>query len=461
MRTVIAGGTVVSAVGMRLADVVCEGEQIAEVTDPRPWGANENVIDARGRHVLPGLIDPHVHARDPGLTDKEDFAHATRAAAAGGLTTILDMPNTTPAVTNATILAERADSHSAVAHVDFGLWGLAADARDGEAIRGLAKAGAVGVKVFWGYYFDARTGCLLHNDTGAGDGSIPPLTTGGLWELFQRASEAGLPVAVHCEDRTVLDAAARLHPAIRDYQGLLDARPDVAETVAAAAVIELARDTGTRAHIVHVSSGRTTDLVRQARTDGIKVTAETCPHYLLLTADEYPSVGPRMKVYPPVRQRADQEALWLALRDDALSIVASDHAPHAASDRDKPFGEQPAGAVGVETMVPLMLDQVTRGRIALTRMVDVLSETTARTFGLYPRKGAILAGSDADLTIVDLAQRWKISDERLHSKSQASPWHGRTGVGSPVVVILRGRIIARNGIPIGQPTGRFVAAGPA
>lgn len=460
MKTVVAGGTIVTSSGRRRADVVCDDGRVVEVVEPRRWSMAEcDVIDAAGHHVLPGLIDPHVHSRDPGMTNKEDFAHATRAAAAGGITTILEMPNAIPAVIDPDVLRDRALAHAVTAHVDFGLWGLALGRDSAPLLPDLRDAGAVAMKVFWGFYFDRGSGQLIYSERdGRSRAAAPPASTGEMWELLAAAAACGITVGVHCEDRTILDAAARRHSRPEDYEALLQSRPDVAESAAVAALIELVRDTGAHGHVLHVSSARSADLIRRARADGLPVSGETCPHYLTLTADDYSTIGPAMKIFPPVRRKSDQEALWAALLDGTIASIGSDHAPHSAAERSQAFADQPAGAVGVETMVPVMLDQVSRGRISLPRLVEVLSEATAKTFGLYPRKGAIIPGADADFTIVDLQRRWTIRNERLHSKTKLSPWHGRSGLGAPVTVVLRGRVVARDGEPVGKPSGTFIRA---
>jgi allantoinase len=463
MILVIRGATLVDPRGLNNADIVVEGEAIREVVPHNGWsGTVDMEIDARGLHVLPGVIDPHVHSRDPGMTHKETFADSTRAAAAGGVTTLLEMPNAIPAVADGAVLRQRVALHQPRAHVDFGLWGLAMGSAGGARLRDLRNAGAVAVKVFWGFYFDQREGRLLYQaPTRQSDGVIPPASVGELWELLTEAAEQDVLVGIHCEDRSILDRAAHRFEEGRDYDGLLRSRPAVAETAAVATVIELAAATGARVHLLHLSSGRSVQLLRSARALGIDISGETCPHYLALTADDFERVGPAMKVYPPVRYAEDRDALWEGLRDGTIDSVGSDHAPHSLVERRGPFALQPAGAVGVETMVPVLLDAAAHGLIELERLAWVLSEGTARRFGLYPHKGSLEIGCDADLTLVDMQRPWQIRNDQLHSKTPLSPFAGRSGVGAVVATILRGQVIARDGEPVGDPLGRHIVPSSA
>jgi dihydroorotase len=192
----------------------------------------------------------------------------------------------------------------------------------------------------------------------------------------------------------------------------------------------------------------------------VEITSETCPQYLTLTDESYAAVGPVMKIYPPVRHAADRDALWEAVRDGTISSLGSDHAPHTVEQKRQGLATQPAGVIGVETLVALMLNEVASGRISPERLAWVLSEGTARLYGLYPRKGVIQPGADADLTLVDPEAEWTIRNERLHSKHPLSPWNGFTARGSPTLAILRGSVIMRDRKPVGSPRGCLLRAAP-
>jgi len=458
----VSGGTVVTPQGQRRADVRVEDERVVAVEAPGTGGRVDEEIDATGKLVFPGFIDPHVHSRDPGFPEKEDFAHSTRAAAAGGITTILEMPNAIPPVADAATFVERANHHGRVAFVDFGLWGLALGVQNLDQLASLLAAGVVGFKLFWGYALHRETKQLVYNlaEYAPAELIMPP-GNGEVLRLCQEIARMGALLAAHCEDRGLLEEAQwQLGHPIQSYADLLGARPEVSEAASIALAAEFARATGCRVHVVHMSSARGVDLVRQARQAGVPLSAETCPQYLTLSDQDYTRLGGMMKVYPPVRQLGDQEALWQGVEDGVITSVGSDHAPHTVEQKRLPLGEQPAGNVGVETLGPLMVDGMVRGRTSPERLALVLSEGTARLYGLYPQKGAIQPGSDADLTIVDPSATTTIRNERLHSKQKISPWHGRPCRGAITMTVLRGRVIMRDGEPVGEVAGRLIRPAP-
>lgn len=463
MRLKVRNGTLVTSHGRFSADVVCADGTIAELAQPGRGGPADEEIDATGRLVFPGFIDPHVHSRDPGVTHKEDFAHSTRAAAAGGVTTLCEMPNAIPPVSTAAIFEERAAQHARVAFVDFGLWGLSLGAENLGDIRALLAAGAVGIKLFWGYALHRRTRQLVYNlaDESA-ENLIPPPGSGEVLDLLREVAAVGGLLAAHCEDRGLLDASQRaLGGPIQSYDDLLQARPDAAEAAAIALAAEMSRATGCRFHVVHMASGRGAQVVRRAQAEGISLSAETCPQYLSFTDEDYATLGPLMKVYPPIRKAADRDALWQAIRDGTITSVGSDHAPHLIEEKRQELATAPAGFVGVETLAPVLLHEMLAGRITPERLAWVLSEGTARLYGLYPRKGAIEPGADADLTIVDPESSRVVDSARLHSKQPLSPWHGRRLQGRLAASILRGQLVMRDGEPVGEPRGRLVTSAAA
>jgi dihydroorotase len=463
MSLLVRGGTVVSSQGRRAADVLCEDGRIAAVLDPGAEVAADEVIDATGRLVFPGFIDPHVHPRDPGDTHKEDFAHASRAAAVGGITTLLVMPNAVPPVTDAASFRRRAEEHGAVAHVDFGLWGLSLAMDNIDDLAGLLQEGAVAVKLFWGYALDKESKRLVYNTADkAPEDVIQPASNGEVLEIFRAVAGAGGILAAHCEDRDILDVGQRrLGRAPEAYAELKVARPEVAESSSVAVGIELARATGCHFHVCHISSGRATHLVRLAQQDGLPVTAETCPHYLLFVAADCAGRDAAMKAYPPCREPEDREALWAGVNDGTIASLGSDHAPHTLEDKTQPFATAPAGMVAVEVMIPLLLDQMNAGLITPERLCWAASEGTARLYGIHPQKGAIQPGADADLALVDPEATWTIRGEELHSVQKHTPFEGTEVRGMPVTTILRGSVIAKDREPVGEPGGRLVRRTPA
>lgn len=471
MSLVIRNGTIVSPAGRRRADILCEEGLIRALYTPQGAPEAEEEIDATGLLVFPGFIDPHVHSRDPGALHKEDFAHSTRAAAAGGITTVLEMPNTIPPVGDPETLLERAEQHSRVASVDFGLWGLSLGAENLGELPALIEQGAVGVKLFWGYALNRETKQLVYNVAAEDpENLIAPPDNGTVLNIFKVMSRTGGVLAAHCEDRAILESSeAGLGRAIEGYEDLLASRPDTAEAVAIALGAEFARATGCRFHVVHVSSARGLAAARAAQQRGIRITAETCPQYLTLTDEDYGRIGSLIKVYPPVRRESDRIAMWGGVRDGTICSVGSDHAPHTVEEKQQRLGDAPAGAVGVQTLAALMLDAALAGPVpegdpdgGLTpeHLSWLLSEGTARLYGLYPRKGVISPGADADLTLVDPAGTTEISDAALFSKQPASPWNGARLRGSLKLSLLRGNVIMREGITVGRPIGEFVRSRP-
>jgi allantoinase len=460
VRVRIANGTIITADTEFAADVLCENGRIAGLLDRGVTAQADEVLDATGMLVFPGFIDPHVHSRDPGQTHKEDFSHSTLAALCGGVTTILEMPNALPPVTDARIFQDRADQHEAGAWVDFGLWGMALGADNLDDIPGLFDAGAVAIKLFWGYGVRRDTYALVYNSSDVPDTLImQPPDHGVVWSIFRKVAQAGGLLAAHCEDPQLLEAAeSGLGHPVTTYDDFLMARSDVAEASAVAVAAQLARATACRFHVVHMASAAAVDVVRSARAAGVPITAETCPQYLTLTEDDYESIGPLMKVYPPVRTKADQAALWAAVEDGTVASIGSDHAPHSFQEKSQALGSQPAGFVGVETMAPVLLDAMSRGRLSPRQLAGALSEQTARIFGIWPQKGAIRPGSDADLTIVDPDLVQTVANERLHSLAPLSPWAGRHLRGVPVASVLGGQVAMRDGAPVGEHRGKLLRA---
>jgi allantoinase len=461
MRLKIANGTLVTAGGAERADVLCRDGTIEQIGDVGGSATDvDEVIDASGWLVFPGFIDPHVHSRDPGLTHKEDFAHSTRAAAAGGVTTLLEMPNAIPPVTDAAMFEQRAEQHARVASVDFGLWALALGPDNLADIGGLFAAGAVGVKLFWGYALDRNTRALVYNlGDSAPEDLIPPPANGEVLELCREVARTGGLLGAHCEDRGVIETAERqLAGQLETYDDVLRARPDTAEAVSIAIATEMSAATNCRFHVVHTASRQGIRAVKRAQADGIQLSAETCPHYLAFTDADFARIGGMMKVYPPIRTATDSAALWEAVRDGTITSIGSDHAPHTLEEKSLGLASAPAGVSGVQTLGAVLIDAMLEGKLARERLAWLVSEGTARLYGLYPRKGALQPGSDADFTIVDPAGSTLIEAEHLYSKQRYSPWQGRRLRGAVKATVLRGSVIARDGVPVGSPTGRLIRA---
>lgn len=448
----VRGGRVVSPAGEFAADILIREGRIAAIGTPEviraAAGDETPVLDAAGCHVLPGVIDVHVHFRDPGLTHKEDFASGSAAAACGGVTCVLDMPNTLPPVSQGSLLEEKRRLIEGRSYVDFGLYGVIAAGGDLAAsisrLSGLAQAGAIAFKLF----------------LGPTTGDIRAPEVGELLPIFRTVARWDLPIVVHAEDRSVIEVAEsqRRPSGSRDYRDLLASRPRFGELLAVETAARLAQETGARVHIAHLALAEAVDIVRRYRREGVAISAETCPPYLFLSEEDAARLGPAFKILPPVRSRQDQAALWRGLRDGTIEVVATDHAPHLPEEKAaaKDIWAVPAGTPGVETMVPLMLNAAAQGRLTLPRVVELLSAAPARIFGLYPRKGALQVGSDGDLTVVDLSATVTVDEKAMKTRAQTSLFHGWQLKGKPVATVVRGRVVAREGQLMGPPIGVFM-----
>jgi dihydroorotase len=362
------------------------------------------------------------------------------------------MPNTIPAVDRLEHFESKLERLTQRAHVDFALWALIRAGSRSEDVDALAEAGAIGFKAFLGYAWRPANGQVTQ--TFAPDPELePPPDYGTLARLSADVSRWSLPVAVHAEDASVLTAFAR---PLERYGDLLAARPDVAEAVAVAGVGVVARETGLRVHVVHLSSAAGLRAAQAAVEGGAAVSLETCPQYLWLTGADFERLGTRMKVFPPVRTEFDRDALREALFDGSIQIVATDHAPHSDPDKALPFGEAPAGAPGVQTLLLSAL-QLAKERGDVGPALKWVSENPARELGLYPRKGAIEAGADADLVLVDPAGRTTIRATDMLSKQRNGLFEGMTFDFAIKAVYSRGELVAKDGRLVSSPgRGRAV-----
>ena len=436
---VIHGGTVVSPdVAIAASVAIKDGAVVAVGTDAAMPPAAET-LDARGLHVLPGAIDVHVHFRDPGYPHKEDWATGTAAAAFGGVTTVFDMPNTLPPTGTADALADKHRIAAAKAHVDFGLYGLLGEDTIAH-VPDLIAGGVIGFKLYMGNTF----------------GKIPCPSTGAMLEALEVVAETGKRISLHAETNSIMERReTRLRAAGRiDPLAHIASRPAVVALEAVSRAAILAEWTGARIHILHISSAEELRPLREAKARGVDITGETCPHYLMLSADDYARFAGVIRVNPPVRERKNQASLWAALADGTIDLVATDHAPHAAGEKTRnDIWTVDCGFPGVETQMPLMLTEVNAGRMTISDYARWSAEAPAKIWGLYPRKGAIVPGADADLAIVDLGREWTIADAALQSRSRITPWNGRRVQGLPIHTLVRGRFVMKDRALVAQTRG--------
>ena len=420
-----------------------EDGHIESLGDGEPPPAR-SVIPCQGKWVMPGLVDIHVHFRDPGFTYKEDFLTGSAAAAAGGVTAVLDMPNTEDLVITPDDLRRKIEALDGRSYVDFGLYALLADSAP--HVESLSDLGVAGLKWLLGYE-------NLHGQP------CQPSNNARLRETLQRAADLGVLVGVHAEDsKWVGDLAHDL-----EAQGRSDAaahgasRPPFVEALAVAEASILAAEFGCRLHVHHLSSAqglRVLNLMRQGLS--APVTAETCPHYLYLSEDDLDELGSRGRVNPPLRGFEDLEALWAGIEAGAIDCIASDHAPHAPEEKSvESIWSADSGFIGVETMFPLLFHEVHSGRLDTAKFVELTSERPAEIVGLGHRKGKLLPGHDADLIVVDPASSTVISSGNLHSKHSDTPFEGFERRGSIEAVYLRGNLIVDHGQIETTPLGMY------
>ena len=436
----ILGGTVVTPAGRRSANIAVDGGVIRSVGSERP-AARRNV-DATGLLVMPGGVDTHVHLMDPGSTDREDFPTGTSAAAAAGVTTIVEHSHGQPVRTVDDLRAKR-DYLAGRSNVDFG---LAAHAWPGQTdVAGLWAAGVSFFKVFT---------CTTHG--------VPGHSAAALRDHFEASALAGAVSLVHCEDESLTEAAEMLlrDQGRRDPGLLLDWRSVTAELVAVAVAALLVRRTGARATIAHVSNQEVADYVRAERMRGARLAAEACPQYFLLREDEVREHGSLRKFTPPARARIDDDEaqLWRLLREGVFSHMSSDHAPSTLDQKgDGDIWDVHFGLPGLDSTMSILLDAAARGHLAYEDVARVYSEAPAKQYGLWPRKGRLAPGADADLILIDPTTTRILRNEDVISKAGWTPFDSRAVSGRVVQTYLRGELVAENGIPLGAGSGRFLS----
>jgi dihydroorotase len=430
---------------------ISNGKFVAIGTDESlPEG--RETIDVGGNHILPGLIDAHVHFRDPGMTHKEDFGTGSTAAVCGGITTIIDMPNVIPPTENAEQVNVKRQIAESKSMCDFGILGVVYQT-NADDILPMAEVGAIGYKMFYGETI----------------GNLPYPDDGKAIEVYSRITQSGLPLAVHCENRDIqsywtnrLKEEGRTDPVSWEQT-----RPAFCEAAAVNHIIFMAESFGTKLHIVHTTAKEAAWMVRDAKARGLRVTAETGPHYLLREPADMAEVGPLLKMNPPVRTRDHGEVLWDGLLNGYIDMIATDHSPHTLEEKGcdidgkmvkNAIWDCISGFCGVETGVPLMLNEVNKGRMTLNHYVRLASENPAKVWQMYPRKGAIALGSDGDITVVDMNKEMTIEAEKLHSKNKPTPWGGWKVKGVPIYTIVRGHVQMKDGEPVGKPIGQLQTA---
>jgi allantoinase len=424
-----------AAIGVRDGTIVAMGTR-DELDDA------DRLVDLEGNYLLPGIIDCHVHTRSPGYEYKEDWETATRAAAAGGVTSLFAMPNTDPIVDRPEHLNTVYDIAGRKSLVDFQSYAVITSDNIDQIDR-LDEAGVAGYKVFLGTTF----------------GEIEAPNDGELIEAMEAIAETGKRIGFHEENDEILShleaqAKAGGHNRPIDHA---HSRPVIAEAEAVSRTTLFSEYTGCPVHMFHLSSGTAAEIVAHGKQRGVNVTAETTPHYLWFTEDVMVEKGNVARVQPPIRNQDEQTRLWeVGIHGDGVDCIATDHAPHSDEEKglDDPFKntwETISGFVGLEAEVPAMLTFVDEGRLPLEQWVYMHSTRPAQLWGAYPRKGSLQVGTDADFTVVDPDHEWTLDRDELQSKSKGTPFAGETFRGTATMTVVRGNIVYEAGTITGEP----------
>ncbi|HVF60744.1 MAG TPA: allantoinase AllB [Thermoanaerobaculia bacterium] len=432
--------------GVRAATVHVAGGRIAAVAgwDELPEGVP--VFEAGEAALLPGVVDTHVHVNEPGRTEWEGFRTATRAAAAGGVTTLVDMPlNSVPATTSAAALEEKRAAAAGRCWVDVGFWGGVVPGNEGE-LSALWEAGALGFKAFL---------------VPSGVEEFPSVEESDLASALPILAGLGAPLLVHAElPGSIEAAAAQLADADwRSYSTWLSSRPPQAEAEAVELLVRLAREHDARVHVVHVAAAEVLPLVAGARAAGVAFTAETCLHYLFFRPEEIPDGATEYKCAPPIREPAHREALWAALADGTLALIASDHSPSppAMKLRERgDFREAWGGIASLQVSLPAVWTEARRRGHGLADLAEWMSRAPAALAGLAERKGAIRAGLNADLVVFDPEAEFTVDGARLEHRHPPTPYQGRRLAGVVRQTFLRGELVYDSGRFPPQATGELL-----
>lgn len=448
---VIRGRRVVTGSSVGPASLHITRGHISSISIFEDVPANSDLIEAGPDSVImPGLVDTHVHVNEPGRTEWEGFESATRAAAAGGVTTIVDMPlNSIPATTTLDSFKTKLAAAGNQLQVDTAFWGGVVPGNTGELAK-LWSAGVVGFKCF-----------LIHS----GVDEFPNVTETDLREAMPELARLGAPLIVHAELPGPVDAACcnSSAGASAQYETFLRSRPRQAENEAVALMIKLARESGCRIHIVHHSSAEALPMLRSAKRFGLAISVETCPHYLHFAAEEVPDGATEFKCCPPVRERENREQLWSALLDGTIDMIVSDHSPCPAEMKLREQGDFMKAWGGISSLqlrLPVVWSHANSRGFDLNRLVEWLCAAPARQVGLAPQKGSLAVGSDADIVIWNPAEEFTVDPATLHHRHKLTPYAGAVLKGAVEKTFVRGQMVYDGGEFGPEPMGRIVLRHP-
>ena len=425
MKTLIKGGRVIDPANKidKIADVLVEDGRIAAVGENLPSEGAE-VFEAEGKIVSPGLIDMHVHLREPGQEAKEDFGSGSRAAAAGGYTRVATMPNTRPVIDNSALVKamQKRAEEDAVVHVE--IIGAVTKGQQGEE---MAEMGDM-----------VQAGAIAFSDDGHFTRSAKVLLN--CYDYLRTFDK----VIINHEEETSLVEEGVMNESHRSAMLGMKGRPTVAEDIAVARDVMLAEYADARVHVAHISSGRAVDIVRPAKARGVKVTAEVTPQHLTMTDDLVELFDSSTKINPPLREQKDVDAVLAGLLDGTIDCIVTDHAPHAQEEKDREYMYAPSGFPGLETAVGVLLtDLVHTGKLDIAMMIEKMTAAPARIFGI--NAGSLAEGMPADITVIDPELEWTVDDKKFYTKGSHSPFVGRRLKGKAVMTFVDGRLVMKDG----------------
>lgn len=418
MKLLIKNANVVFPGKVARSSVLVENGRIV-VVDAAESTTADDIINADGLHLIPGVIDDQVHFRQPGLTHKEDLAHASRACAAGGVTTYLEMPNTKPPAITVEGVRQKEQMGAQDSRVNYGFY-IGATPNNVEQLK--ASNDFPGIKIFIG----SSTGDLLVDEQDA------------LERIF---AETSMPICAHCEDESTVRANAERLKGTSDVADHSKIRDANAAMIATKRAIDLAIRHHHRFHVLHVSTAAELDVIKGNKP---YITAEVCPHHLFFNVDDYASLGTLIQMNPSIKTAADNAGLWQGLLDGVIQVIATDHAPHTLEEKRQPYPASPSGLPAVENSLALFLNQVNQNRCTIEQVVSWMCDAPARVWGIVG-KGRIEVGYDADLVLVDMNLTKTIENEKQFTKAKWSPWHGTSLTGWPVKTWVGGQLVYNNG----------------
>jgi allantoinase len=442
---IISGGTVVCEYGAFKGDVIVRGGRIAGLVEDAT-GLEGERFDASGKWLLPGGVDIHTHLREPSRIEREDFAHGTASAVAGGITTVVEMPQADPLVSDVASLRTKRELAERGSIADFGLY-AAATGQSRDELAALQSEGALAFKAFM-------------SDSSPG---YPRLDDAMLFDCLDSMRHLDAMLIVHAENNDLLQAGLARMAATnrRDPLAHAESRPPVVEVEAIRLVISLASRLDARLHVAHVSTPEGARIVARAQSEGAPITCETCPQYLLMDLSDLERLGPYARCAPAIRSRDQVDELWSFILDGTIAALASDHSPYRIEEKEIGRDDIFKAALGlniIQVMLPAVLDEgLHRRNMSLVRFAELSSTGPARVVGLYPRKGSIRIGADADLAIWDLEREWEVSRDELFSRHPWTPLEGRKLRGRVEATIRRGELVYHDGTVLGEPgSGTFL-----